>query len=373
LFTDDYTSAVNSAHRRVDNLSIGAAQRWPHPPQEQESTMSVTSLSFTFVNTYSAQSAKPVAAAERQAPAAQTEVKHCSEHEQRPASRPNRLVEAMMSALRELGFGSQAAAAPAATDASTASAGAQAAAAEAVSATDEAAAAAVVADSAAQTETVAASEAAAEPAQTVASAVHQFAHELFRALRQIGRGESSSEQGSRRIDGDGGRRHHHGHHGWRREGYGDMAQRLDALSQTFASPQAVAAGDAATTPLVSSSISITLTVQDGHADAPAEAVTTAAPVATSAVAEDAVQVTEAADAAVPVAAPSAAQDTAKNPLLEAFSKLFSALKPQAAVVPQADMADKLRTFLQSLAQAMRPETMSSIQAPQVGGLVNVTA
>ena len=37
------------------------------------------------------------------------------------------------------------------------------------------------------------------------------------------------------------------------------------------------------------------------------------------------------------------------------------------------MAGKLRTFLQTLAQAIRPEPMTSTQAPQVGSLVYVTA
>ena len=339
--------------------------------------MSITSLSFTFVNTYAAQSAKPAAAAERQAPAAQTDVKHCGEH--RPASRPNRLVEAMMSALRELGLGSQAAAAPAAqaaTDTPAAAADTQAAAVDTASTGNEAAAATAVSDSAAQTVTaVAGSEAAAEPPATVESAVRQFAYELFSALRQVGRGESS-EQSSNRIEGDDGRRHHHGHHGrhghhgWRREGYGDMAQRLDALSQTFAAPAAAAAaGDGASTPLVSSSISITLTVQDGQTDPPADAVTTTAPMVTAPVAEE----TAKAAAATAATAPRMVQETAKNPLLEAFSKLFNTIKPQAVGTPPMDMADKLRTFLQTLAQAMRPETMSSIQTPQVGGLVNVTA
>lgn len=333
--------------------------------------MSITSLSFTFVNLYAPQTAKAAPAAERQAPAEQAEASQCGEH--RPASRPNRLVEAMMSALRELGFGSPASSAPAAeaaTGPSAAAASASNAPAEAATASDETAAPAPAQAADGPTvgdPTVPATEAqpAAEPAVTVESAVHQFAHELFRALRDIGRGESS-EQGSNRIDGEQGGRSRH--HGWRREGYGDMAQRLDALSQTFAAPAAVAAAsDASPNPVVASSISITLTLQDGQADAPAEAAASATPAPAAAVAE------QGAGAAQTATAPSVAQDTAKNPLLEAFSKLFTALKPQAAGAPQVDVADKLRSFLQTLAQAMRPETMSTLQTPQVGGLINVTA
>ncbi len=354
-----------------------------------------TSLSFTFVNTYASQPAKPAAAAERPAQAEQTHSHSCGES--RPASRPNRLVEAMMSALRELGFGNEAqpaaaaatpspAVASTAADASAAMASAEASAAAAVSAS-AAASDPSATSSATTTAPVAATEAAAQPAVSLESAVRQFAHELFSALRQVGRGESS-EQGSRhRIggdgDGDGGRRHHHGHHGWRREGYGDMAQRLDALSQTFAAPAAVAAAGAAP---VSTSISITLTIQNGVAQqdgaapqngvaqAPAESVTTNAAVdANAATAETAAaaQASEAVQAAPTAIAPTTAQEVSRNPLLDAFSQLFGALKPQAA---QTDMADKLRSFLQTLAQAMRPDSMNhATQMPQIGALVNVTA
>ena len=334
--------------------------------------MSITSLSFTFVNMYAPQTAKPAVATGRQGPAAQSETKSCEDH--RPAGRQNRLAEAMMSALRELGFG--AAPAPAAAtgaDSSAAVARAQGNTAQAV-ATDEAMAAAAgsgattpvdkapATTEAASEPAAAATEGASEPAVTVESAVHQFAHELFRALRQVGRGEPA-EPGSGRIDGEGGRRHHHGHHhSWRREGYGDMAQRLDALSQTFAAPAAAAeASDVQPNSAASTSVSITLTVQDGQADSPAEALTTAAPAAATTA------------AAEPAAASGVAKESAKNPLLEAFSKLFGTLKPQSAGMSTMDMSDKLRTFLQTLAQAMRPETMSGIQKPQVGGLVNVTA
>ena len=192
--------------------------------------------------------------------------------------------------------------------------------------------------------------------------MYQFAHELFRALRQVGRGEGSEERPGR-IESEGGHKRHHGHHGWRREGYGDMTQRLEALSQTFtAQTPAAPAADAQPGVPVSSSISITLTVQDGQADAPVQALTTAAP--------------PPATVDVAVEAPASAgpvQSSPKNPLLEAFSKLFNALKPQRPAMPDADMGDKLRLFLHSLAQAIRPEAMSSIQTPQVGGLVNVTA
>ncbi len=292
--------------------------------------MSITSLSLNFVNTYAAQSAKPAAAAERPAPAAPAEATRCDE--QRPAPRQNRLVQAMMLALRELGLGDQAAPAPAAPAAPVAT-GSAAVAASAQSGgvkivtTHAASAATSGADTSALTDAPAAApqaHPAAEPAPTLEAAVQQFAHELFRALRQVGRG-GSSDEGAGRVEAEGGhKRHpgqshrHHGQQGLRGQGYGDMSQRLQALSQTFGAP---AAGGAA------------------------EPAATTGPVANS----------------------------AKNPLLEAFSTLFGALKPQSAAVPEMGMADKLRMFLHTLAQAIRPEAMSSIQTPQLGGLVNVTA
>ena len=314
--------------------------------------MSITSLSFTFVNMYAPQGAKPAAPAGRQPAPAET----TSCEGQRPAGRQSRLVDAMMAALRELGIGNQGASAPAVE----ASAGAQANAESAASADQGGAASAVaVGDSQSATPAATPAEAASRPAATLESAVREFAHELFSALRQGGPGDSSG-QGSARIEGVEGRWHHHGHHGLGRQGYGDMSQRLDALAQTFAAP-AVAATAAPDSPPVSSSISITLTVQDGPAESPVKALTSAAPPTPSAL------------AAEPAATKNAAPEIARNPLLETFSRLFNALTPQGAGTPSTDMADKLRTFLHTLAQAMRPETMSSVQAPQLGGLVNLTA
>jgi hypothetical protein len=353
--------------------------------------MSITSLSFTFVNTYAAPAAKQTAPAEHCSSAEQGSRHSCGES--RPAGRQNRLVEAMMSALRELGFGNEATqTTPNATSATSTAAATTGTASDSAAAlaTGQASAAMAVADSAAATagsadatadSAAATTEVAQTPQVSVESAVRQFAHELFSALREIGRGEAS-ERGSNRVrgnDGDGGRRHHHGHHGWRREGgYGDMAQRLNALSQTFAAPAAVAAANAAP---VSTSFSMTLTIQNGvFTRTPAQAETTNAASAGGTQAVESAQVAATTDTANPAdagatlpATPAAApvQEAATNPLLEAFSQLFGALKPQAA---QTDMADKLRSFLQTLAQAMRPDSMNhAVQMPQVGALVNVTA
>ena len=126
-------------------------------------------------------------------------------------------------------------------------------------------------------------------------------------------------------------------------GYGNLSQRLEALARTIVAPSPVA-----------------VTV-----DAPAQAAPSTAPLPTAGVVAGP-------DAPNATAAPAA--DGQGNPLLAAFSKLFNALQPQRAATPsETDMAGKLRTFLQTLAQDIRPEPMTSTQPPQVGSLVYVTA
>ncbi len=132
-----------------------------------------------------------------------------------------------------------------------------------------------------------------------------------------------------------------------RRGYGNLSQRLEALSQTVAAPATAATPAAAPAP--------TPSVDATPAAAPVAAGTTP----------------PAASIAVPVAT------AAKTPLLDAFTKLFNALKPAAtdttAATPATDMSEKLRQFLQSLAQALAPDTSGSVQRAQLGGLVNLTA
>ena len=313
--------------------------------------MSITSLSFTFVNTYAAQSARPAAVTERKTAPAPADDK--TRDEPRPAGRQSRLVQAMMSALLELGFGGPAApAAPAG-----ASTGSSATAASAVKGSAASSASGASTQTGATTGTT--ETPASNPSANVESAVYQFAHELFQALRQSGRGNSSSDEGSGRVEGEG--HHRHRHHDRQGHGYGDISQRLEALAQTFgAQVPATAAGDAPASPAAPASLTVTLTVDDGSADTPA-------PASASASATPA-------PAATPIAA---VVTSAKNPLLEAFSKLFNALKPQSTSSTTApsdtDMAQKLRQFLHTLAQAVAPDAMSSVHSAQFGGLVNVTA
>jgi hypothetical protein len=347
----------------------------------QEFSMSITSLSFTLATTYAPQSAAPAAAPERKtAPVASDDD---ASGVQRPAGRQNRLVQAMMSALRELGFGSAAAPAAgtsttaAAASAATPAAGASPGNAATTAATAAPATATPTPGTAATATTATTAAVSAADAASVESAVHQFAHALFQALRQGGGGAPASGDGNGRVEGEGHHRHHHHHR--EGHGYGDMAQRLEALSQTVgtpaaapttpaaaaanAAPAAAATNAAPASPVASSSLSVTLTVDDGRSDATTPA-TPAPPVATPAP----VVVSD------PATAPAATSKIATNPLLDAFSKLFKVLKPQPAdAVTETAMADKLRSFLHTLAQAMAPDAMGSVQSAQTGSLINVTA
>ncbi len=280
----------------------------------------ITALSFSFVSLYASSAAKPAAPAERPAAAAPAETHACGS-KQRAGGRENRLAQAMMSALRELGIG--AVATDATTPAATAATTATTAAAPAASGTD------------------AAAPASTEPA---AAAVVQFAHALFQALRQGGGANASSGDDDRRVQGDRAHGHHHHeqhhHHlyrrGEQRERYGDLSQRLEALAQTFGTST-----PAATTGPVQAGASA------------ASGAVPAAPTVTSA---------------------------RQHPLLEAFTKLFNALKaPEAAgaataaTSTDADLSGKLRLFLHTLAEALRPDALDGAPAAPVGALVNVTA
>lgn len=139
-------------------------------------------------------------------------------------------------------------------------------------------------------------------------------------------------------------RHHHGNRHGVRQSYGNFAQRLEGLAQTF--------GTKAPAPVATGSVA------DSSIQPPPAAVLS--PVET-AVAE-------------PVAADVAVAKPPKNALLEAFSKLYAALSPpDVDAATDADMAAKMRLFLHALAQALRPDLMIEDHAPQVGGLVDVTA
>ncbi len=382
--------------------------------------MSITSLSFTLVNTYAPQAVAPRPAA---APAAQPVQPASTQdndgdsdrgREGMPGGGRNRLEQAILSALQDLGFGtgatasgttpaqaagstSPAQAAATTTDATSAlAASASTAAASATDAAVTAPTASVTDAASAATDAASATQAAATDSTTpadnstaattdtssaagtsIAQAVHEFAHALFQALRDGSGGQGHSA----------GHRHHH-HHGHRGGGYGDLSQRLGALAQQYGA-STTAGSDAQGSP-VSTSLTITLNVQDGSAtstapaqvvdavSAPADASTTAATDATPAVQPGAQVDPQAAVSAATdnASASSATADTApsSNPLLQAFTSLLHALQPQSAGATSASVADTLHTFLKSIADALKPESIShGWQAPQAGSLLNVTA
>lgn len=327
--------------------------------------MSITSVSFTFVNMYSSQgAARPVAAAQLAEQAAPVQANQDQELH-RHVGRPNRLVQAMMTALRELGVGAQGAAAATAAGASPVVPAADAATPSAAVAANDATTAL---PSAGDVPVSAAVASAGESKTDVESAVYQFAHELMKALRPGGDTEASGS--GRRVNGEHGDRHHHhhhrmhghhGHHGWQREGYGDMSQRLEALAQRYA-PQLP---EAATALPLATSASVDSTVKE-------EVAAAAQLPATDAMTAEASEPGLGADAAA-VAEPMP-QAAANIPLLEAFTKLYSALQPQAAqTTSESDMGDKLRLFLQSLAQTLRPVGLAAPTPQPVGGLIDLAA
>lgn len=168
--------------------------------------MSVTSLSFSVVSLYVSSTAAVAAAPASAAPApAPAPVKH-EDDAPRGRGRENRLVTAMMSALRALGLGESG------TPATAAGTGTPAT--------------------------------GTEPSgAALDSAVRQFAHELVRALRP---GEASgTADGADRTEGRREHHHHRHHHG--HQAYAGLAQRLATLAQSFgtAAPAAPGAAPAA--------------------------------------------------------------------------------------------------------------------------------
>ena len=310
--------------------------------------MSISSLSFTFVsNLYQPAGAAPVAATDRRAPPAASPVGQGDEPRGRGPQK--RLVQAMMTALQEMGLGA-AAPAPTAPTAPTAAGSTAATSAGAASPTTNTTAPTQASSPITAPVPVTGTATPATSADAVASAVHQFAHELFVALRPAGAGHGYNDAPGRRDGEVGHKGHHghHGHHGWKASGYGDIAQRLDALAQSLAPATGTTpVGDRAALP--ASPVSIPL--QEDASAAPAV------------------------DGALPTTASTTGAATApvRNPLLDAFSTLLNAIKPPGTGATDVDMTSSLRTFLEAMATALRPESAGSSPAPAVGSLLNLTA
>jgi hypothetical protein len=309
----------------------------------QETLMSIPSVSFTSSRAYLPVSSPPAdpAKATAQTSAAPTaapapppdralEADGDRDGDRRSAGPTNRLAQAMMAALHAIGLDAPAAPPEAASAGSTAPRTTPGGAAPPAQAGEAPAAAAGPAVLSAP----AASPAAAATAETVASAVYQFAHELYAALRPAGRAESS-RHGQEHEGGEVRRQESHGEHGWKSKGYGDIAQRLDALAQRLMQP-APAASAAGGSPPVSTS-------------PPAVVAASATPT-------------------------NPVPNAAANPLVEAFTKLFNALQPQGTAPTQTDMTTKLGVFLKALAGSLSPAAASGgTQALPVGGLIDVKA
>jgi len=298
--------------------------------------MSVSSVASSCTGAYQSQSAKPAAVASNTPVTSDDEVQKkvksgCNRH---GGGQQNTLAKAMMAALKSLGVGQSAATTAAAAPTT------------AVKTTDTAEKATAV-DSGTES-------------RNLEKAVHEFAHELFQALRGSGNSEQEQGQGNGHEHGHG---HGHGHHGHRSghgggygRGYGDLAQRIGQLAQTLGAPagSSTASTAAAAAPVATSTAAV-----------PATATTSTDAVTTS--------------TTTPVAsATPATPAVSSNRLLAAFTKLFAALQPKTtspaapADTPATDMAAKLKQFLQTLAQSMKPEATSAPTAA-TGSLLNVTA
>lgn len=323
--------------------------------------MSIASISFTVVNLYTAQGARAPSASTsvcRVPPKADDDAH--TDRGEHAVGRRNVLVDAMMTALKELGLtGGVTADAPATASAATAAAPAVVDTTPAAASTDAA--------STGATSTVSAPAAAGADAQTtstvgttatdaasgsvdVSQAVAQFAHALWGAVR----GTDAAKAGEVGVDNDNhtgtGRRHHHRHVQRSEHGYENLAQRLEALASTT---DPAAASLKTTTDLAQRTVASATSVP---ADATATTSTSTATTDTTAAATPAATTT-------PVTA---------SPLAEAFGKLLTAL--QGGHAPSAsDSASLLGRFLHTLAVALRPSSAANATPGATGSLINVTA
>jgi hypothetical protein len=184
-------------------------------------------------------------------------------------------------------------------------------------------------------------------ADTLDKAVKAFAHALFGALHQFGRGEHM-----RRGEGDDHGEHSDGTSARSARGYDGLVQRLEQLASSLGASPAAASAPA---PL--------------------------APAATPVAAATPVEASEQPTAGAAVDGGASVLNRKTNRLLAAFGNLMAVLKPASSTAPEAPtvpasastpMADKLRLFLQTLAQSMH----TASAAPPVsasGSLLDVRA
>ena len=296
--------------------------------------MNIRSLSINFVNLYT--TSAPPATAARLSAAVPREADNTKGYgDGHGAGRTNRLTQALTAALRDIGIGGAGSppsktTAPATTDTND---------------TNDISDANDISDT---IDTAAASAATPSTNGNVNAAVEQFAHALMDAL---GAGRSArGHGGEQRQDGE---RSHHGH-GSRNTRYGNFAQRLESLSRTIVQTLPAAQPPAA----------------------PASAVvpSTAAPISLAPTVESELGVAAPASPSAPTAPNLAPTRSATSTLLDAFSRLFDALKPRAtADAPATDMATRLQQFLHTMAQTLSHTGWDGAAAPQTGAFVDVKA
>jgi hypothetical protein len=179
--------------------------------------------------------------------------------------------------------------------------------------------------------------------------VREFAHALFNALHDSARSQSGHRQGQGQGQESVSSSAHASEHGSRRSnGYDSFVQRLEALAQSLgtAAPTQVA-GAAPGASTAATAVALTTPPVSGTSPAPVTSV---------------------------VSAPATAQSPSR--LLSAFSKLFDLLQPKSSGTPASSpagtMADQLKLFLHTLAQALQ-DAPASAAPSSTGSLLNVHA
>ena len=320
--------------------------------------MNISSPSFGFVNHFA--TSPPLATTGRLPPSVSKGADNMKDGVgEHGAGRTNRLTQALSAALRELGIGG------------TGSTGMKPGKTLTPATTDITAAAA-------------ASPAAPSTGGDLNGAIEQFAHALMNALGDaLGAGRAArGHSGEHRQDGE----HGHQGHGARHNPYGNLAQRLQDLSQTVVqpAPTALTTSAPATAAAAVNKTPISLPpVADSErsvaapapaAQAPVQAQVQAAVIVTAPAFGTAPSVATApASAPAPATAPAPIPSPA-SPLLTAFTRLFDALKPQTpSDAPATDMAARLQQFLHTMAQALSNSGGNGTALSRTGAFINVQA
>ena len=272
--------------------------------------MNISSLSLNVVNLYTTSTPPATAASLPAAVSKGTDNTNGCDGGHR-AGRPNRLTQALSAALREIGIGGLSS--KAGTPPTT--------------------------DTTDTTRAAAASAATPSTGGDLSAAVEQFASALMDALG-AGR-RARGHGGEHRQDSE---QSHHGR-GARNARYGDFAQQLESLSKTI--------------------LQTPPTAQVPSAPATAVAPVTEAPISLPPTVES--------DLSVAATAPAPTR-SATATLLDAFSRLFDALKPRAtADAPATDMATRLQQFLHTMALTLSRTGLDGAAAPQAGAFIDVKA